>query len=33
MPTVTFTVGGKEFPLKPEEYILKVRKFRNLSIT
>jgi len=33
MPTVTFTIDGKDFPLAPEDYILKAggrgRRSRN----
>jgi len=32
MPTVSFTINGKEFPLTPEQYVLKVKPIATLDV-
>ncbi|KMZ66879.1 hypothetical protein ZOSMA_283G00020 [Zostera marina] len=31
MPTISFTIGGKNYPLTPDQYILKVGKGRSMQ--
>lgn len=33
MPTIVFTIGGKQFPLTPDQYIMKVKPVPNVDVT
>jgi cathepsin D len=33
MPTVSFTIAGKEFPLTPDQYVLRVKPIPNRDLT
>jgi len=33
MPTVTFNIGGKAFPLTPEQYVIRVKPIATMDVT
>jgi len=33
LPTILFTIGGKQFPLTPEQYVMKVKPIPTMDVT